>query len=348
MRGAYRRPGRAHLWSAPVRLLGSSLVFFALVLGCPSRDSPPEPELDEAARLETLAWADHEALVGVSGAALRGRSELLLAPERTGQLLVVPVTSEGLGPPRAVPIEGAPTGADIEAIAVFDAEHVLLGTESQAERSTDPILLTRLGEEKAVVLRAIPFDYGRFGLRASRNQGIEGLCAVGGVVVAASEAVDTQDGRRLALVGTLRVDREAELVPHRVALRSSSGKLSALACRARRGAIEVHAIERHFGIARLVRFELPLDPWSSAPTGEALEAALVRDLAPLLSGSGDSEVASALGLGPTSGPPNIEGLTWIGAGALLAITDNHYGRRTGPTRAFRVHLTVGPEASLRR
>lgn len=293
-----------------------------------SRSQTP---LDPWVRVETLFLADSPALIGVSGATTRADGTIWLAPERTGQLVVFPGGARLLeGPPRLISVVGIPQGADVEAIAFWRTHELLVGTEAKGRRREDAILRLKLNDGRAEVWGALVFDYGPFGIEAKGNQGIDGLCAGPDYAVAASEVVMTSEGQRFALVALFKLP-DGSSSSHQVELRSKKGKLSALACRrgvAHLDAIEVFAIERHFGVMRLVRFTLP-----RAESKGAIASHLVTDLAPHL--------------GPE--PPNIEGLTWLSEDVLIAVNDNHYGKKTGPALAFRIQLSEvgGRESNVR-
>lgn len=310
--------------AAAARAHRTASLALLLALACRSPAPKSAPEVPEAPNpvVRAIPWADDDRLLGTSGIALHPDGTVWVVPERTGTLVAQTLGPDGLGPPQVLQLRGIADGTDVEALAFVPGrpDLVLLGTEARGARREDPVLVARLGLDRAEVIGALVFDYGPFGIEASDNQGIEGLCAVEGFAVAASEAVHVANGQRFATVGRFTLTSSATEVgtmqPFRVALHSEKGKLSGLTCRDRAGRIEVSAIERHFGTMRLVRFTLPR-------TGEQLmevETTLVADLAPAL--------------GPK--PPNVEGLTWVGEASLLLVTDNHYGRKTGPVLAFSV------------
>src|SRR5438477_398046 len=91
----------------------------------------------------------------------------------------------------------------------------------------------------------------RAGAAGSRAVG-----ATGGRLVAASETVQTIDRRRYAPVGVMNEDGTA-LRAFRLRLTSPTGAISAMTCRASPGGIEALAIERHYGVGRLLRFTIP-------------------------------------------------------------------------------------------
>lgn len=314
-------PGTLHA----VRRVAPSLAL-ALALGCTARPEAPRsagPEVGGVeVRIEALRLPDDDALTGSSGVARRSLGVVWMAPERTGALVELNLRGNTLTPKRRWPIEGLPEGTDVEALAFVPGSprSVLLGTEARGSRSQDPILVADIDARGVEVRGALVFDYAPFGVVARNNQGIEGLCAVDGFAIAASEAVLEEGDRRFACVGRFTLP-EGAMKPYRVGLASARGKISALTCRRDEARVVVHAIERHFGTMRLVRFTL----------GEESEvsAELVSDLAPAL--------------GPE--PPNIEGLTWIDAERLLLVSDNHYRVKTGPTRAFIVDLGAASQGA---
>ena len=294
-------------------------VILVMDCGCSfaGREAPPrERALAPDSRVVASDWEDDPSLVGISGAALRGEDEVWVVPERTGTLVSLRVSEGHVSALRSLPISNWPSGTDAESIAFLDRNHVVVGTETQAERDADPLFVVRIDRQRADIESAMVFDYRRFSHRAPSNRGIEGICSESGWVIAAAEAVETRDGHRYARLGVFR-HPSRHLEPFRVRLASSEGKLSALACRSHDSGIEVYAIERHYGIMRLVRFVLSRRG-SKAP----VDAELVVDLAPRL--------------GPE--PPNIEGLTWLRPGVLWAVADNHHGSRTGPNLGFEIHL----------
>ncbi len=303
------------------------VLLLCVLSGCTARPNPeaPSPKAERPlapnARLKAVAWSDNPSLLGISGADRRHDGRLWFAPERTGQLVSADWRgSDGIGPPTALPIEGMPHGLDLEALAFLGPNELLLGTEGRGERDEDLLLRARVEPAKVVVTGTLAFPYRLFRVRALDNRGVEGLCAAGDRVIAASETVVEREGERFAPVLVFGPD-SGVVVPIEVKLTSKKGKISALACRAGPSGVEVHAIERHYGVMRLVRFVVPV---GRAPA--SLAAELVVDIAQKLEDT----------------PPNLEGLVWVGENALLAVSDNHYGRKTGPPRAFLIELDPPP------
>jgi hypothetical protein len=155
---------------------------------------------------------------------------------------LVPVAPAG----PAIPVEGVPDGVDLEALAFIGPATFLLGTERHADRSTDTVLEGRITDGRAQVTGQRVVDYAALGLSVEPNQGIEGLCAAGEHIVLAVETPIVEGGERFAPL-------IADGVVVRLRLGSPTGKISAIACA--EGGV-VWAIERHYGVSRVLRARL--------------------------------------------------------------------------------------------
>ncbi len=209
---------------------------------------------------------------------------------------------------------GRPPEAELEAMSWVDGTRFMLGTETQEKgRLSDVILDGRLDHGSFVVAPIGHLDYARWLLTAPDNRGIEGICHVDGVLVLATELVERQQGRRWAPVGMFDPKTQS-WTAHRVALSSKTGKLAAMSCRVIEGSIVALAVERHFGVSRLLRFNIP-----QGPEAQWIEPIVAADL---------SELISPL--------PNFEGLAWMEDGSAVLITDNQY--RRGPREPSRLYF----------
>ena len=75
------------------------------------------------------------------------------------------------------------------------------------------------------------------------------------------------------------------------------------------------AIERHYGVSRLIRFQIP-----QGPESQRIQPTVAADL---------SKLVSPL--------PNFEGVVWFDDGSVLLVTDNKYKRGPeGPSRLFMI------------
>jgi hypothetical protein len=218
-------------------------------------------------------------------------------------------------------VGGGASGTDLEAIAWVDGTWFVLGTETQEKgRLRDVILDGRLDAGRFAVLPIGNLDYARWQLTATDNRGIEGICHVDGLLVLATELVERQRGRRWAPVGMFDPKTQT-WAAHRVGLTSKTGKLAAIDCRIVDGSVEVLAVERHYGVSRLLRFSVP-----QGPEGQWIEATVAADL---------SELVSPL--------PNFEGLAWMQDGSAVLITDNKH--RRSPREPSRLYFI--PASAIR-
>ena len=274
-----------------MRVRAAIAVALLLCAGCTKKQQPRGP-----GRIITL---DTD-VVGLSGLS-RDEHGALWAPGEGADALLR-IDPETFGVTR-YPVVGAPKGTDLEALTWVEGVNFIVGTETQEKgRTRDVILDGRLDGGRFKLTPVGHLEYTLWQLTARDNHGIEGICHVDGVMVLGTELVEEQRDRRWAPVGMF--DPKIQTwTAHRVALSSGTGKLAALDCRDRNGAIEVLAVERHYEVSRLLRFSFP---HGSEP--QWVEPTVVADLSKLIS--------------PL---PNFEGLTWLEDGSAVLLTDNQYG-----------------------
>ena len=152
------------------------------------------------------------------------------------------------------------------------------------------------------------------GVELTKNHGAEGACGFGDDVLIAIEAVgELPDGARYAPIARLR---GGTLTIYKLRLTSATGKLSSLDCTIDpAGTAHVWSIERHFGVSRILRFELPM---LTAPGAEHAHEPVVTptidtDLGPILNDT-----------------LNLEGIVQLPDGRLVLINDNQGTRQDGP------------------
>jgi Esterase-like activity of phytase len=257
-------------------------------------------------------------VAGLSGLDLTPDGLLLAVAEHQHVLVRIRLTEHGAdldGPP--IPIYDIPAELDTESLAMLGPDRIAVGTESQEpERKRDLIYLAHLANGAANVTETIEFPYAPYGLAAGKNHGLESLCAAAGVLVAGSEAVGQSGAHRFAPVGRYDL-KTRQWTPFRLRLTSSAGRLASLACRpASENSLEVLAIERQFGVMRLLRFSLPL-----TTGGPEIEPTIVTDIQHLLSRS-----------------PNFEGVAWLPDGRVALISDNEGEGPPEPTAVLLLHL----------
>lgn len=278
----------------------------------PAEESASTPVADTAARPRVLDLQTE--VRGLSGLSRDEHGALWAPAERPSNghpstVLRIDPKTLGITP---YPVEGVPKGTDLESIAWVDGTRFVLGTETgKGGRVRDVVLEGRLDGDKLIVTPVGQLEYALWGMTATTNDGIEGVCHVGGVLVLATELEKKEDGRRWAPVATYDPNTRS-WTAHWVALSSEDGTLAGIDCRARGDAIEVLAIERHIESRRLLRFVVPRGPQSQRiePIGVTLLT------------------------GERSGP-NFEGLVWLPDGSVYLLNDNQLGRvRMGQSHLF--------------
>lgn len=277
-------------------------------VGCKSRNTTPTgpgPIVDLDTRV-----------TGLSGLTRDGKGMLWAAGEHADAVLRMRADGTGI---EEYEVVGAPPGADLEALAWLEGNRFLLGTETQeAGRANDVLLEGVAADGRFVVRPRARLAYAAWGLSAPKNRGIEGLCHVEGSLVLATELVDEQEGRRWAPVAMLDL-ADNTWSTYWVALTSKTGKLAGLGCRKIEGEVVALAVERHFGVSRLLRFSL-----RKSEAGKRIEPEVAADLAKVMQ--------------PI---PNFEGVVWDDDGSVILLTDNHYrGRAPDPSRLYFVPASV--------
>jgi len=253
---------------------------------------------------------------GLSGLALGPDGALWAIPEERRELLRI---DRETGAVVAYPILGMPEEVEAEALAYRGRGEFLVGTEADGDdRPHDHLYLLDFDGRVARVRETYECPYELWGLQSVHNRGLEGLCSVGdrGAVVAA-EITGTTDGRRYAPLAWRTNDGEWNA--YQVWLSSEAGKLAGITCRpAANGGARVLAIERHFGITRILAFDLPA-PRGGPPV--AVESRVVLNL--------DDWVRSL------DRQPNFEGIVRLEGGRVALLVDNQYrGERTGPSELW--------------
>lgn len=216
-----------------------------------------------------------------------------------------------------IAITGVPEDLEVESIAALGPGAFALGTESdRGGRPSDAILFAELHGQTLRARPGLTVPYELWGMVGAYNEGIEGLCQTNGTLVLACEITSRdEDGQRFAPIARRRINGAWDTF--RLPLSTAEGKVSALSCRGLAGGrIEVHAIERHFGVMRMLRAVLPADRGSGELTAE-----LLLDL--------DAWVEAR------PAPPNFEGLELLPDGRAVMVVDNyHRGRTEGPSELW--------------
>jgi len=288
-------------------LRGRAVLPFVFALAC-SRAPSPDP-VSSATLAEPSRHRLEVPVRGLSGLARDG--EWLWAVAERGQSLVR-VHDDGTQP-SLFPITNAPAGHDLESIARTGPGRFAIGTETSAEawasqegQAQGRILLVEVRGDSAAVTDQIALPFSIWGMRPQENQGIEGLCATSGMLVAGIETVKTSEGKRLAPLARHPIGG-GDWQPFYLQLTSEQGKLSSLECRENGHGVEALAVERHFGVMRVLRFAIP----------DVADSAIRPDVVADLSAFVEADHL------------NVEGLAWLDSGVAM-IVDNEYKTVTGP------------------
>ena len=249
-------------------------------------------------------------VVGLSGLTSDEHGAFWAPGEEGGAVVRIDPVSFGV---TRYTVAGGPPKTDLEAMAWVDGTRFVLGTETQEKgRLSDVILDGRLDGTGFTVHPAGQLDYARWHLAAPDNRGIEGICHVDGLLILATELVEKERGRRWAPVGMFDPNTQT-WTAHQLGLTSKTGKLAAIDCRVTAGSIEALAVERHYGVSRLLRFKI-----ARGPEAQWIEPTIAADL---------SELVSPL--------PNFEGLAWMEDGSAVLLNDNKYrGVSREPSRLY--------------
>lgn len=282
--------------------------FLPVALVACGKHHEPGPIDREAAR-GVFELVEIAAPPGMSGLAVDERGVMWAIAERHRQVIEIELTGDPrVSPPRLTvhPLEGVPAGIDTEAIAWIGDGQLAIGAEGAAT-PTAAILFGELRDANVVVTRTRPLTSAELGVQLTINHGIEAVCGTAAELLAAGETVGKHpDGMRYAPLVRLRGD---SLTVTKLRLTTDRGKLSALHCTfGPDGTADVLAIERHYGVARILRFTVARDQAEVTPTVDL-------DLHPIL--------RDAL---------NLEGIVRLPDGRIVAINDNQSKGTNGATQ----------------
>ncbi len=285
--------------------LASDLLLAATVThgACAERRGDRRP-VDRAAADKLFDETEVATPPGMSDLTIDERGVLWGIAERDRIVVELPLGE----PPVHHHLDGVAFGLDTEAIIALGGGAFAIGVEGGVAPSA-AILTAELHGDRVVVTGVRELTNKDVGLELTVNHGIEALCGKAGDLIAAIETVGkTEDGRRWAPLVRVHGDR---LHMTRLYLTTKAGKISGMYCTiGDDGVAQVEAIERHFGVVRLLRFALPRDAVDVTP-------ALDMDLFPVLHDNW-----------------NFEGVTRLPDGRLVLINDNQTDKVRGPTHLF--------------
>ena len=187
----------------------------------------------------------------------------------------------------------------------------MIGTEGQDD-PTAGLLYVDLGADgRFKVDRERVLTSAEVGVTLNKNHGVEGICGAGDQLLVAIETVDQDATGRWAPF--VRIHDDTLTVSH-WRLTTDGGKISALSCTfAADGTADVLAIERHYGVSRIVHGVATLGTADIVPTVEL-------DLFPI-----------------NADRLNLEGLVRLPDKRWVIVNDNQGARTDGPTELLVFH-----------
>jgi len=289
------------------RLALVTLVTLGLLGACDQRDKRP---MDREAAKGLFDQIKLDSPPGMSDLTVDDRGIVWAIAERDRRVLEIDVTKSPLVPIMHE-LEGIADGVDTEAIAWLGDGLFAIGVEGANGPSAAVVRAERQGD--AIVATATrELTDAQLGVTLTSNHGIEAVCGRDGELIAAVETVGKDlAGRRWAPIVRLRGDT---VHVTKLWLTTKVGKISGLSCiLADDGTAQVIAIERHFGVARFLKFSLGRHDVEVTPTVDL-------DLNPVLHDKF-----------------NLEGIARLADGRLVTINDNQGRTVSGPTELFVFH-----------
>jgi hypothetical protein len=296
--------GRAAVRSV-IRACASQCAGMMIVLVCTTACKKHDryERLDHEASKGVFVEVPLDAPPGLSGLALDDNDALWAIPERDHQLVEIRLDGD-FATTKLYPISGIPPGVDTEGLAYLGDNKFAIAFEGQDEAIAGVFFAERKGD-RIVVTRTRQLTSPELGVALTSNHGAEGACGRGSDVLIGIEATGKlPDGKRYAPIAWLHGD---VLTVTKLKLTSDVGKVSSLDCTiARDGTANVWAIERHYGVSRILKFDMKPGDREVAPK-------ITLDLGPILNDS-----------------LNLEGIVQLRDGRLVAVVDNQSATIEGP------------------
>ncbi|MDX2090616.1 MAG: esterase-like activity of phytase family protein [Kofleriaceae bacterium] len=276
-------------------------LLFSLVLlsACGRGIEPAEP----AAPFTEVTLATKP---GLSGLAVDETGALWTVAERDNMVYRITLDTQLRPALEELPVEGVPSGVDLEGVAILGNDQFALGTEGRTDGAATILRAERRGPA-LVVTGELTISEREAGLPLEANRGAEGVCGRGNQIITVLEVAGTDQGRRWAPL--LRIVDGKVASTHRVWLTSTTGKLSGLDCVIDPdGTVHAWAIERHFEVSKVLGFTLAAG--ATAPITPTVLA----------------DLGAALG-----GRVNLEGIARLPDGRIVMVTDNQWKSIEGPS-----------------
>jgi hypothetical protein len=270
--------------------------------------APGHGTMDRAAAAKLFELVELEgAPPGESDLTVDDHGTLWAIPERDRFVVAVQLD----GTTKTYPLDGVPAANDTESIAWLGPNRFAIGLEG-ANEPTASVMFAEQRGDRFVATSTVMLSDEQCGVKLTVNHGVEGVCGHDDVVIAGIETAGTfPDGSRWAPL--VRFSRDGVDLT-KLRLTSGVGKISALTCTfTPDGTAHAYAIERHYGVSRILKFDVPRGAAEVTPT-------VALDLSAVLHDS-----------------LNLEGLARLPDGRFAAINDNQGVRAEGPTDLLLFH-----------
>ena len=256
---------------------------------------------------------------GTSDLALDDHGHLWSIAERDREIDEIVLTEK----PFAVtivkhPMDGVPDGLDTESVAWLRDGTFAIGTEGQNDPTASVMNGALQPNGHIAVTPGVALTSEQLGVELTVNHGAEGLCGHGDDMLVGIESfAKLPDGTRWSPI--VRMHAGAVVGVQKLWLTSSKGKISALSCRfAADGSADVIAIERHYGVSRIITFTAPAGSTADITPKVAL------DLWPIVRDVYHEKL-------------NLEGIVKLADGRWVMVNDNQGAHVEGVTELFLFH-----------
>lgn len=285
-----------------------SLVALALLsAACDQRDKRPMDRVAADKLFDEIKLASPP---GMSDLSIDDRGVLWAIAERDRHVLEIDISKRPIVP-IVHELKGVASGVDTEALVWLGGGNFMIGVEG-SNAPTAAIVTAELRGDAIVATGTREFGDAQLGVTLLVNHGIEALCGRPGELLGVVESVGSDlDGNRWAPLLRVRGDT---VTVSKLWLTTKTGKVSALSCTITDdGTAQVLALERHFGVARILKFTVRRDDVETRPVVDL-------DLNPVIHDDF-----------------NLEGIARLPDGRLVMINDNQGRDASGPTELFVFH-----------
>jgi len=223
------------------------------------------------------------------------------------------------------PMDNVPDGVDTEALSWLGGGKFAIGTEGQ-EQPTASVMFGELASDGHIVVKpGVELTDAILGITLVKNHGVEALCGRGDDLLVAIESWGTfpereayPEGYKTRWAPIVRIHAGAVTGVQKLKLTTATGKISGMTCKlAPDGSFDAIAIERHYGVSRILTFSVPLGQDSITPQ-------VAVDLWPVVRDRYHAKL-------------NLEGIVKLPDGRWVLVNDNQGARVDGPTKLFVFH-----------